>query len=44
MMRATYKNTKDGIHTANMAENYMVVVYRFGELRIKEDGLHVNPI
>lgn len=39
----THKNTKDGIHTANMAGNYMAIVYGFGGLRIKEDGLHINP-
>ena len=37
-------NTKDGIHTANMGGAYMAVVYGFGGLRIKEDGLHLNPI
>ncbi len=39
----THKNTKDGIHTANMAGNYMVVVYGFAGLRLKEDGLYLNP-
>lgn len=39
----THKNTKDGIHTANMAGNYMVVVYGFAGLRIKESGLYLNP-
>jgi len=39
----THKNTKDGIHTANMGGNYMAIVYGFGGLRIKEDGLHFAP-
>lgn len=40
----THRNTKDGIHTANMGGNYMAIVYGFAGLRIKEDGLHVAPI
>lgn len=40
----THKNTKDGIHTANMGGNYMAIVYGFAGLRIKEDGMHVAPI
>lgn len=39
----THKNTADGIHTANMGGTYMAVVYGFGGLRIKEDGLHLEP-
>ncbi len=39
-----HHNTKDGIHTANMGGNYMAVVYGFGGLRIKEDGVHLNPV
>lgn len=39
----THKNTKDGIHTANMGGNYMSIVYGFGGLRVKEDGLHFAP-
>ena len=39
----THKNTKDGIHTANMGGTYMAVVYGFGGLRLKEDGLHLAP-
>ncbi len=39
-----HHNTKDGIHTANMGGNYMAVVYGFGGLRIKEDGLHLAPV
>lgn len=40
----THKNTKDGIHTANMGGNYMAIVYGFGGLRIKEDGIFFAPI
>lgn len=40
----THKNTKDGIHTANMAGNYMAIVYGFAGLRIKEEGLYFSPI
>ncbi len=40
----THKNTRDGIHTANMGGAYMAVVYGFGGLRIKEDGLHFAPL
>ncbi len=39
----THKNTKDGIHTANMGGNYMAIVYGFGGLRIKENGLYLAP-
>ncbi|MDF2589712.1 MAG: treP [Anaerocolumna sp.] len=39
----THKNTKDGIHTANMGGNYMAIVYGFAGLRLKEDGLHFAP-
>lgn len=39
----THGNTKDGIHTANMGGTYMAIVYGFGGLRIKEDGLSVAP-
>ena len=40
----THKNTKDGIHTANMGGTYMAIVYGFGGLRLKESGLYFNPI
>lgn len=39
----THKNTADGIHTANMGGTYMAVVYGFGGLRIKVNGLHLEP-
>ena len=40
----THKNTKDGIHTANMGGTYMAIVYGFGGLRLKERGLYLQPI
>lgn len=40
----THGNTKDGIHVANMGGVYMAIVYGFGGLRIKEDGLHLAPV
>ncbi|GKH31531.1 glycoside hydrolase family 65 protein [Hungatella hathewayi] len=39
----THKNTKDGIHTANMGGTYMAIVYGFAGLRLKETGLHLSP-
>ena len=39
----THKNTKDGIHTANMGGTYMAIVYGFGGLRLKEEGLFLTP-
>ncbi len=39
----THKNTKDGIHTANMGGTYMGIVYGFAGLRIKETGIYFNP-
>ncbi len=39
----THHNTKDGIHTANMGSSYMVMVYGFGGLRLKETGLYFSP-
>lgn len=38
-----HKNTKDGLHIANAGGVYMAIVYGFGGLRIKENGLHVRP-
>lgn len=40
----THKNTRDGIHTANMGGSYMAVVYGFGGLRIKESGIYFAPV
>jgi alpha,alpha-trehalose phosphorylase len=39
----THKNTKDGIHTANMGGTYMAILYGFAGLRIKENGIHFTP-
>ncbi len=39
-----YKNTKDGIHTANMGGNYMAIVYGFGGFRLKEEGIFFAPM
>lgn len=35
-----HKNTRDGIHTANMGGAYLCVTAGFAGLRIKPDGLH----
>jgi len=40
----THKNTKDGIHTANMGGAYMTIVYGLAGLRIKEDGIYLSPL
>lgn len=37
-------NTDDGIHVANMGGNYLAVVYGFGGLRLKEQGISIAPI
>lgn len=42
-LKDTQGNAKDGIHTANLGGVYMAIVYGFGGLRIKEDGLHLAP-
>jgi len=39
-----YKNTKDGIHTANMAGSFLTIVYGFGGFRLKEQGISLWPI
>lgn len=39
----THKNTKDGIHTANMGGTFMAIVYGFAGLRIKENGIYFAP-
>lgn len=38
------RNTKDGIHTANMGGTYMAIVYGFGGLRVKESGIRFWPM
>ena len=40
----THRNTKDGIHTANMGGTFMAIVYGFGGLRIKESGIYFAPV
>ena len=37
-------NTKDGVHTGNMGGNYMAIVYGFGGLRLKADGVFFSPM
>src|SRR6056297_145161 len=39
----THKNTKDGLHMANIAGTALSVVAGFAGLRIKEEGLSFNP-
>ncbi len=39
----THKNTKDGLHMANMGGTYLTIVYGFAGLRIKESGLFISP-
>lgn len=39
-----HRNTKDGIHTANMAGTFLTIVYGFGGFRLKEQGISVWPI
>ncbi|WFA07960.1 beta-phosphoglucomutase [Tissierella sp. Yu-01] len=37
------KNTSDGLHMANMGGTLISVLSGFGGIRIKEDGLHIDP-
>lgn len=39
-----HNNTKDGVHTANMAGNYMAIVYGFAGFRLKDGGICFAPI
>ncbi|MGI6085164.1 MAG: glycoside hydrolase family 65 protein [Acetivibrionales bacterium] len=39
----THRNTKDGIHTANMGGSYMAVVFGFAGVKINEKGLNFRP-
>ncbi|MGE5629061.1 MAG: glycoside hydrolase family 65 protein [Solirubrobacterales bacterium] len=38
------KDTKDGIHIANIAGDYMTIIYGFGGFRLKESGISFAPI
>lgn len=40
----THKNTKDGLHMANMGGTWLGIVYGFGGLRLKESGLELAPV
>lgn len=39
----THRNTKDGLHMANMGGTWLVVVFGFAGLRVKESGLSLSP-
>ncbi|PSL41406.1 alpha,alpha-trehalose phosphorylase [Planomicrobium soli] len=39
----THKNTKDGLHMANMGGTWLGIVYGFAGLRLKENGLSLAP-
>ena len=39
----THKNTKDGIHAANMGGCYMAIVNGFAGVRIETDGIYLAP-
>ncbi|WP_282924008.1 glycoside hydrolase family 65 protein [Mediterraneibacter massiliensis] len=39
----THKNTKDGIHAANMGGCYMAIIYGFAGVSITENELILNP-
>ena len=38
------RNTRDGIHAANMGGNYMAIVYGFAGFRLKESGISFAPM
>ncbi len=40
----THGNTKDGLHLANMGGTWLAIVFGFGGLRIKENGISLHPI
>lgn len=40
----THGNTMHGLHMANMAGNVLSMVYGFAGLRIKEEGLSLDPL
>ncbi|WP_442595850.1 glycoside hydrolase family 65 protein [Neobacillus sp. D3-1R] len=39
----THGNTKDGLHMANMGGTWMAIIFGFGGLRIKDNGLNLQP-
>jgi alpha,alpha-trehalose phosphorylase len=39
----THKNTKDGLHMANMGGTWLALVYGFAGMRIRNGELHLNP-
>jgi alpha,alpha-trehalose phosphorylase len=39
-----HHNTKDGIHTANMAGSFLTIVYGFAGFRLKEQGISFWPM
>lgn len=39
-----HKDTKNGVHIANMAGNYMTIVYGFAGFRLKADGISFAPV
>lgn len=43
-LKNLHRNTKDGIHTANMAGTFLTIVYGFGGLRLKEQGISLWPM
>jgi alpha,alpha-trehalose phosphorylase len=40
----THGNTKDGLHMANMGGTWMAIIFGFGGLRIKENGINLHPM
>jgi alpha,alpha-trehalose phosphorylase len=39
----THRNTKDGLHMANLAGSVLSVITGFAGYRSKEDGIHLHP-
>ena len=39
-----HHNTKDGVHTANMAGSFLTIVYGFAGFRLKEQGISFWPM
>lgn len=39
----THKNTKDGIHTANMGGSYLTIVKGFAGISFEMDGINIAP-